>query len=66
MGSDVCFDTRVPTDWEMNNLNLIELTAPHWDPTRLEMPIQADSETREMRTIRSIRISALHLTFVSL
>ena len=55
-GPNICFDSRVPTDWEINHLDLILLTGPHWDPTCLTMPIRADREQTEMRTIRSLRI----------
>jgi hypothetical protein len=38
-GPNLFFETRVPSDWEMSNLPIIELTAPHWDPCTLHMPV---------------------------
>lgn len=31
------FKSHVPTDWEMETLPIIELTAPVWNPTDLQM-----------------------------
>jgi hypothetical protein len=54
--SNVLFEsTGVPNEWELNNLHVIELTGPHWDPTSLEMPIRLTHEMREMKSIRSLR-----------
>ena len=54
-GSNVVFESRVPTDWEMNNLDVIEITGPHWDPSRLEMPVKQSREAQELQNIRSMR-----------
>ena len=48
-------ESRVPSEWELNNLHVIELTGPHWDPWSLEMPIWPTNEVREMKSIRSLR-----------
>jgi hypothetical protein len=32
------FKTRVPSDWELSNLPIIELTAPIWNPSTFTMP----------------------------
>jgi hypothetical protein len=42
--SNVLFESRVPSEWELNNLHVIELTGPHWDPSSLEMPIRPTNE----------------------
>ena len=38
-GSNLYFESRVPTTWEMENLPIVELTAPHWNPTTFNMPV---------------------------
>ena len=52
---NVLFESRVPSEWELNNLHVIEQTGPHWDPLSLEMPIWPTNEAREMKSIRSLR-----------
>ena len=52
-GPNLFFETRVPSDWEMSNLQLIELTAPHWDPSTLNMPVTYDDDAR-YRTINAL------------
>ena len=36
-GPNLFFESRVPTDWEMDNLLIIKLTAPVWNPADLQM-----------------------------
>ena len=36
-GPNLFFESRVPTDWEMDNLPIIELTTPVWNPADLQM-----------------------------
>ena len=45
-GPNLYFETRVPSDWEMSHLQVIELTAPHWDPSTLNMPVTHDDEAK--------------------
>ena len=52
-GPNLFFETRVPSDWEMSNLQLIELTAPHWDPSTLNMPVTYNDDAR-YRTINAL------------
>ena len=45
-GPDLFFETRVPNKCEMSNLSVIELTAPHWDNSTLNMPLTVDHNTK--------------------
>ena len=36
-GPNLFFESSVPTDWEMDNFPIIELTAPVWNPADLHM-----------------------------
>jgi hypothetical protein len=36
MGTIVYFESRVPMDWEMHNLQIIMLTGEDWDPLNVE------------------------------
>ena len=36
-GPNLVFESRVPTDWELSNLPIIQLTAPIWNPADLHM-----------------------------
>ncbi len=37
-GPNLFFETRVPTDWEMDNLQVVDITGPHWDPYDIRLP----------------------------
>ena len=37
-GPNLYFEIHVTTPWELDNLPVIELTAPHWNPSTLVMP----------------------------
>jgi hypothetical protein len=37
-GPNLFFDSSVSSDWDLDNLPIVDLTAPHWDPSRLVMP----------------------------
>ena len=52
-GPNLFFESRVPNDWEMSNLPTIELTAPHWDPSTLQMPVTTDSDAK-YRTVYAL------------
>ena len=36
-GPNLCFESRVPTDWEMESLPIIEITSSSWNPADLRM-----------------------------
>ena len=36
-GPNLCFESRVPTDWEMDVLPTIKITSPSWNPADLTM-----------------------------
>ena len=62
LGSTVLFVTHTPTDWELNNLAVIELTAPHWNPSQLDMPATLSDEEREIRSIRSLQATPTNVS----
>ena len=67
-GPNLFFETRVPSDWEMLHLPIIELTAPHWDPTTLAMPehhVTSVSTSRNMDTIHDLSESGVVLGQIS-
>jgi len=53
-GTNVFFETRVPTDWELLNLPVIPITGDTWDPSTVVMKGAKSREEAEMRTIRSL------------
>ena len=52
-GPNLFFKTYVPNDWEMSNLPTVELTAPHWDPSTLIMPVSTGSHDK-YRTVYAL------------
>ena len=52
-GPNLFFKTYVPNDWEMSNLPTVELTAPHWDPFTLIMPVSTGSHDK-YRTVYAL------------
>jgi len=54
MGTIVYFESRVPTDWEMQNLPIIMLTGEEWDPVNVGLGSGRSIEANEMRTIRAL------------
>lgn len=53
-GTIVYFESRVPTDWEMQNLPIIMLTGEEWDPVNVGLGSGRSIEANEMRTIRAL------------
>ena len=53
-GPNLFFETCVPNDWEMSNLPTIELTAPHWDPSTLSMPMSTANSDAKYRTVYAL------------
>jgi hypothetical protein len=45
-GPNLQFESRVPTDWEVSNLPIIEITAPTWNPADLQMSGPRSTMTR--------------------
>jgi len=45
-GPNLQFESRVPTDWEISNLPIIEITAPTWNPADLHMSGPRSTMTR--------------------
>ena len=66
-GPNLFFESRVPTDWELANLPIIELTAPTWNPTTLSMPANVDPSSyyREVNAFTSLSETAAVLGKVS-
>jgi len=55
IGTNVYFESRVPTDWEVKHLPRIYITSDHWDPTDdSTFPEQKSREQIEMQTIKSM------------
>ena len=51
-GPNLYFESRVPTDWEMNNLPTIIITGPTWNPYDLQLPIvEHFAEDRAMASV---------------
>jgi Reverse transcriptase (RNA-dependent DNA polymerase) len=66
-GPNLFFETRVPSNWELSNLPIIELTAPHWDPSTLHMPANIDpvSTSRNINMLNGLSESGVILGNVS-
>ncbi len=45
-GPNLQFESRVPTDWEVSNLPIIEITASTWNPADLQMSGPHSTMTR--------------------
>ena len=50
-GPKVFFESRVPKDWELSTLPIIEITAPTWDPADLQMAGPRSFQTRVVNRI---------------
>ena len=50
-GPNLSFESRVPTDWEMNNLPIIESTGPSWNPADLQMSRPLSNSPRVVNCI---------------
>ena len=50
-GPNLSFESRVPTDWEMEHLPIIKITAPVWNPADLQMSRPHSSFTRVVNRI---------------
>ena len=50
-GLNLFFESCVPTHWELENLQVVELTAPHWNPVMLNMSTQHDMSDYAVRQI---------------
>ena len=50
-GPNLFFESRVPTDWEMETLQIIEITAPTWNPADLQMSRPLSSVKRVVNCI---------------
>ena len=54
-GPNLCFESRVPTDWEMEYLPIIEITSSSWNPADLRMFGPHMESTRVFDCISSAR-----------
>ena len=69
-GPNLFFESRVPTDWEMDSLPIIEITASVWNPADLHMPRPLSSSKRVVNCISTAprdiwSESAMHLSTIS-
>ena len=56
----------MPTDWELQNLPIVELTAPSWDPCDVHLPNhQPTADARYIASVASISESANVLSQIS-
>ena len=53
-GTNIYFESRAPTDWEIDHLPTIDLTADTWDPESDVLKTSATREEVEMRTVKSL------------
>jgi hypothetical protein len=54
-GPNLFFDSRVPTDWELSSLPIIEITSPTWNPADLRMSGPRSAPTRVVDCISTAR-----------
>ena len=61
-GPNLSFESRVPTDWDMENLAIIELTSNLWNPADMHMLTPPAMDTRQHRSICTLSSSAPYRT----
>ena len=69
-GPNLFFESRVPTDWEMDSLPILEITAPVWNPADLQMSRPPSPLARVVNCISTAprdiwSESAMHLSAIS-
>ena len=65
-GPNLFFNSTVTSDWELDNLPIVEITAPHWDPSELTMPCRPTNDYRAIDSLISFSETANVLSHISL
>ncbi|KAI2498699.1 Reverse transcriptase (RNA-dependent DNA polymerase) [Fragilaria crotonensis] len=62
LGPNLVFESRVPTDWEMEHLDIVELTSNTWNPVDMHLLTPAATQTPRRSVHTTITSPASHRT----